>query len=55
YESTDEDIVFTSIDEELVKKILLKHDFSENRIDSGLEKLRKLEADKKQRGLSDFF
>ena len=55
YESIEEDIVFNNIDEEKVRALLLKHDFSENRIDSGLEKLRKLKESKKQKGLGDFF
>jgi len=56
YESSyTEDIQFRKVDEEMVKKILLSHDFSENRIDSGLEKLRILEEAKKQKGLGEFF
>mgnify|MGYP005625416213 CR=1 FL=1 len=53
--STNEEPVFKKADEENVKRILLDHDFSENRIDSGLEKLRKLEEEKKQKGLGEFF
>ncbi len=50
-----EDIEFGKVDEEKVKEILIKHDFSETRIDSGLQKLRLLTEAKKQKGLSDFF
>jgi flap endonuclease-1 len=49
------DIKFKKVNEEKLKKLLLDHDFSENRIDSGLEKLRKLDENKKQKGLSEFF
>ena len=56
YESSYvEDIEFKKVDEIKVKEILLAHDFSENRIDSGLQKLRDISESKKQRGLSDFF
>ncbi len=50
-----EDIEFKKVDEERVKQILLSHEFSENRIDSGLQKLRKITESKKQKGLGDFF
>jgi hypothetical protein len=33
----------------------LDHDFSLQRIDSGIQKLRKVNEKKKQKGLSDFF
>jgi len=56
YESSyTEDIQFNPVNETKVKQILLKHDFSENRIDSGLQKLRALNESKKQKGLADFF
>ncbi|MBU3923598.1 MAG: flap endonuclease-1 [Nanoarchaeota archaeon] len=56
YESSfDEEIEFKKVDEEKVKQILLKHDFSENRIDSGLLKLKTLNESKKQKGLNEFF
>jgi len=48
-------IEFKEVDESKVKEILLKHDFSEARIDSGLQKLKALKEAKKQKGLSDFF
>jgi len=50
-----EDIKFKKINEEKVKEILLKHDFSEARIDSGLKKLRESKEAKKQKGLGEFF
>jgi flap endonuclease-1 len=53
--SSSDDLEFKKTDEARVKKILLEHDFSENRIDSGLQKLRALEESKKQKGLGDFF
>tara|TARA_Y100000310_G_scaffold163794_1_gene163582 strand:- start:2002 stop:3033 length:1032 start_codon:yes stop_codon:yes gene_type:complete len=53
--STSEDIEFKKTNEKKVKEILLSHDFSESRIDSGLEKLKNLEEKKKQKGLRDFF
>ena len=42
-------------DEDKIKKMLIdKHDFSEERVEKTLEKLRKYKEDKKQKGLSDF-
>jgi len=56
YESSlEEEIKFKKVDEEKVKEILLSRDFSENRIDSGLQKLREIEESKKQKSLKDFF
>ena len=56
YESSyDEEIKFKPVDEQKVKELLLKHDFSENRINSGLNKLKAIKEAKKQKGLSDFF
>ena len=56
YESNyDEEIIFKSLNENKVKEILLKYDFSENRIDSGISKLKEIKEAKKQKGLSDFF
>ena len=56
YESSlEEEIEFKKVNNEKVKEILKKHDFSENRIDSGLERLRKIEENKKQKGLGEFF
>jgi flap endonuclease-1 len=56
YESSYiEDIQFKPVNEKKVKKILLSHDFSENRIDSGLQKLKALSEAKKQKNINDFF
>ena len=56
YESSYiENLEFKKVNEAKVKKILLSHEFSENRIDSGLQKLRKISEAKKQKGLGDFF
>jgi len=55
YPSSENGIEFNEVNENKVKEILLSHDFSENRIDSGLQKLRMIEDSKKQRGLGDFF
>ena len=56
YESSrKEEIKFGKPNAEQIKKILLEREFSENRIDSGLQKLNKLEESKKQKGLSEFF
>jgi len=49
------EIEFKKVDNEAVKKLLTEHDFSENRIDSGLLKLEKIEEGKKQKGLGEFF
>ena len=48
-------IEFKDVNESKVKEILLSHEFSESRIDSGLQKLRQIEESKKQKGLGDFF
>jgi len=50
-----ENIQFKKVNEKKVKQILLAHDFSEKRIDSGLQKLKTLSEEKKQKGLGDFF
>jgi len=47
-------IEFKKPDYEKIKKILLDYDFSENRVDSGINKLKQIEETKKQRGLSEF-
>ncbi len=49
------DIEFKEMDEEKVREILLEHDFSPARVDSGIEKIRKVSEEKMQRGLGDFF
>jgi len=50
-----ENISPKKVNEKKIKQILLDHDFSEKRIDSGLQKLKKLTESKKQKGLGDFF
>lgn len=50
-----EEIIFRSPNKEKIKEILIKHEFSEVRISSALDKLKQLEESKKQKGLSDFF
>ena len=56
YESLNvKDIEFKEVNEAKVKKILMSYDFSEKRIDSGLQKLRAVTEAKKQKGLGDFF
>ncbi len=52
---TTEEIEFKEVDEEALRSLLRKHDFSESRIDSGLEKLRQHKESKKQKDLSEFF
>ncbi len=53
--NTDYDISFSPVDEEAVRKILIdKHQFSSERIDSGLEQLRKQKEEKKQTSLFSF-
>ncbi len=47
----DVDINFPKLDEEKVKEILLKREFSEERINSGLERLRKAREELKQKTL----
>jgi flap endonuclease-1 len=53
--STKEKIEFQKVNEKKVKEILLLRDFSEERIDSGLKKLKQIEESKKQKELKDFF
>ncbi|MFH0808353.1 MAG: flap endonuclease-1 [archaeon] len=50
-----EDIKFQKPNKEKIKEILARHDFSEARISSALQKLQDIEDSKKQKGLSDFF
>jgi flap endonuclease-1 len=52
----DVDFDFGKVDEEKIKEILIKrHDFSEERVEKQLEKLRNIEEKKKQKGLGDWF
>ncbi|PIN77553.1 flap endonuclease-1 [Candidatus Woesearchaeota archaeon CG10_big_fil_rev_8_21_14_0_10_34_12] len=46
-----EEIKFPKIDEKKIKKILMEHDFSEERIDSQLEKLKEIKEKAKQKTL----
>ncbi len=50
-----EKLEFKKPNKEKIKEILLKHDFSENRILSGLLRLDAAEEEKKQKGLNEFF
>ncbi len=53
--STTGKIEFKKFDEDQIRKILLSRDFSEGRINSGLQKLQQVEEEKKQKGLNEFF
>jgi len=53
--SYTENIQPKPINEKKIKQILLAHDFSEKRINSGIQKLKAITESKKQRGLNDFF
>ena len=49
------DVVFRKVDENKIKEILVdRHDFSDERVDKQLEKLREMKEKKKQKGLSDW-
>ena len=53
---SNQEIVFPKVDEEKIKEILVKdHDFSLERVEKQLEKLRKLEDKKKQKNLESWF
>jgi len=47
----DYKIEFPRFDESMIKKILMEHDFSEERIESQFEKIREIKESKKQRTL----
>ena len=48
----DEDLEFGEVDEDKIKKILVEeHDFSEQRVEKQLERLRKIKEKAKQKGL----
>ena len=49
------EIKFPEPNKEKIKEILLSREFSETRIDNGLEKLDKIKRAQQQRGLRDFF
>jgi flap endonuclease-1 len=55
YESEPAEINFKEFNPEKIKEILQKHDFSIDRINSGIQKLQKLKDKKKQKGLGEFF
>jgi len=49
------DIVFRKVDEEKIKEILVqRHDFSEERVEKQLEKLREVKEKKKQKALGEW-
>ena len=52
---SNEKFKFGKIDEEKIKKILIEHDFSEERIDKQLEKLRGIIERQKQKNLGKWF
>jgi len=53
---TDERIPELNINKDKVMEILVtRHDFSKERIDSALDKLKVLEENKKQKGLNEFW
>ncbi len=54
FEVSNADFEFKEPDFSRLKEFLLENDFSENRIDSGIEKLKKIKEEKKQKGLGDF-
>ncbi len=52
----DSDIEFPKIDEEKIKKILVdEHDFSEERVQKQIDKLKKVNESRKQKGLDKWF
>jgi flap endonuclease-1 len=55
YQNSTENIEFKKMDEGKIKEILSSHDFSENRIDSGINKIKAIEESKKQKGLGEYF
>ena len=49
------ELKWEKVDIEKIKKILIeKHEFSEERVNSQLEKLKKEQVQKQQKGLGDF-
>ena len=54
--SDDYKLTFGKVDEEgLIQFLVNEHDFSRERVDAALERIRKNEQGKKQKGLGDFF
>ena len=55
HDVVDADLEFGKIDENKIKEILVeRHDFSEERVEKQLEKLREIENKKKQKGLGEW-
>jgi len=56
YKTKETEIKFPKIDEEKIKEILIKeHEFSEDRINKQLDKLRDIQKKNSQKGLGDWF
>ncbi|MGK0232676.1 MAG: flap endonuclease-1 [Patescibacteria group bacterium] len=55
YHSETPEIVFKDYSPEKIREVLGRHDFSADRIQSGIEKLKKIGEAKKQKGLGQFF
>lgn len=56
HEVKDVEFKFPKVNEKEIKEILIhEHDFSEERVEKQLDRLRKLEEKKKQKGLGDWF
>lgn len=54
--SDDYYLSFKKVDEEnIIKFLVLEHDFSRERVEAALERIKKSDNGKKQKGLSDFF
>jgi len=55
-EVIDAEFEFSNINEEKIKEILVqRHNFSQERVDKQLEKLRKVKEEQKQKGLGEWF
>jgi len=56
HEVIDDEIEFPKINENKIKEILIeRHNFSEDRVNKQLERLKEIEKKKKQKGLGDWF
>jgi flap endonuclease-1 len=53
--NNDEEVLEQKVDFDKIKEILLKREFSEERVSNGIARLKDLEEKKKQKGLKDFF
>ena len=51
----DIEIEFPKINKDEIKRIMMEHEFSEERIDSQLKKLEEIKEKRKQKGLNDYF